>query len=165
MWQTILETLIGAYGPFTRMVAARIMNQGDCHSVKRWRTPTFYIFIRSPVSQIRSYDRRNSKNVATVRLRWVDCNPSEMKCDSCRHWWMVLRPLLDPACQGLSVESSSSHHDRWLAMSLSKAFPIVKVDAIGRRIPTSAGSFPFLWKANTYTERNDCGHQHDNQLP
>ena len=110
----------------------RFMNQEVCHSVKKRGTPIFSIFTRSPVRLTRLYSQLKSKKVSMVHRRWVDWSPSGMNCDSRRHWSVVLRPLRKPACQGLRDECSSSYHDRWLVMSLSKTFSIVEVSAIGR---------------------------------
>ena len=67
-----LKVLEGCLKPLSRTPAVRFINQEDSHSVKRWGTPIFDIFVRIPVRQARSYVQLKSKNVAMVRRRWVD---------------------------------------------------------------------------------------------
>ena len=86
----LLKVLEGPMEPFTHTLAVRLMDQDDSHSVKRRGTPIFDIFIRSPARQTRSHDRLKLKKVAMVHHRWIDWNPSEMNCDSRRHWSVVL---------------------------------------------------------------------------
>ena len=67
-----MKVLEGPMEHFTRTLALRSMNQAYSHSVKRWGTPIFDIFIRSPVRHTRSYARLKSKKVAMVHWRWAD---------------------------------------------------------------------------------------------
>ena len=61
--------------PFTHTPAVRFAKQEDSQTVMRRSSPIFYIFIRSPVLQTRSYARIKSKKVAMVHRRRDDWNP------------------------------------------------------------------------------------------